>query len=353
MQAVIMAGGRGTRFWPKSRSRLPKQFLNIVGDRSMLRQTCDRITPVTGASGIWVVTNADYVDLVKEQLPEIPDDQILAEPFVRSTAPCIGLAALHIRKKIGDHERMAVFPSDHFIPDADEFRRCLSPCLDLEKRQGGLITIGIRPTMAETAYGYIETGVRIEEGAHRVARFREKPDRATAEAFLADGRHLWNSGIFIWSVATILAEIERHASALYSGLTELYPYLRTPEEKHYLNRVYETLPTISIDYAVMERAETIHTITGTFAWSDVGSWSAVEPFWNRDDRSNAFRGNILSVDTSGSIVESQDRLIALIGLENLIVIDTPDALLICRKDRDQDIRKIIEQVEKQGWNKYL
>jgi mannose-1-phosphate guanylyltransferase len=349
---VIMAGGRGTRFWPRSRARTPKQFLNIVGDDTMLRQTYHRIRPLAAPEAVWVVTNADYRDTVARQLPDLPADHILAEPAVRSTAPCIGLAALHIRRQAGD-PIMAVLPADHYIPDPAVFLRCLARAIETAGQTGGLVTIGIQPVSPETCYGYIEIGDRVQEGIHRVTAFREKPDLATAERFLAGGNHLWNSGMFIWRTATILGSLARYCPEIYGGLTDFEAHLGNTDAWAHLTRIYDAFPTLSIDYAVMERADQVYVLKGDFGWSDVGSWSAVQPFWGKDPQGNALRGSVVAVGSRDSIVAGDQRLIALVGVENLIVIDTPDALLVCRKDRDQDIKKVIEILQQQRLEEYL
>ncbi|MBI4553715.1 MAG: NTP transferase domain-containing protein [Candidatus Latescibacteria bacterium] len=356
MHIVIMAGGRGTRFWPRSRSRTPKQLLNIVGDGTMLRQTFDRVRPLADPSRVWVVTNEEYREAVAHQLPDLPPDHIIAEPLVRSTAPCIGLAALHVHRRAGD-EVMAVLSADHWIGDEAAFLRCLMTGAEVARHERTIVTIGIQPTSPETGYGYIQVGTLLGEmdgqRVHRVVRFTEKPDRETAEQFLNGGQHLWNSGIFVWTASTILWHIERLAPELHQGLMEIERALGTADEPGRVRRVYETLPTVSIDYAVMERADQVAVVLGGFGWSDVGSWSAVQPFWERDEHGNAVRGQVIGVDASGMIVESGGKLVALIGVDDLIVIETDDVLLVCRKDRDQDIKRMISELERRGLTEYL
>lgn len=349
---VIMAGGRGTRFWPRSRIATPKQFLNIVGTDSMIRQTFDRVKGLAAPDGIWVITNADYQQQVATQLPELADANILIEPAVRSTAPCIGLAALHIRRRNPD-AIMIVLPSDHFIPDQEAYHTCLTTAIEAARKTHGLITIGIQPVIPETGYGYIEAGDWIRGTLYRVSAFREKPDRVTAERFLTGGKHLWNSGMFIWSVSTILANLAQHCPEIYQGLMAFEKRIGSDEEWTELGRIYSAFPALSIDYAVMEHADDVFVVKGGFAWSDIGSWSAVEPFWERDEQGNAMRGNVIDIDTCNSIVVSEDKLVALIGVENLIIINTPDVVLVCRKDRDQDIKKVIESLERNDMNEYL
>jgi mannose-1-phosphate guanylyltransferase len=352
MNIVIMAGGRGTRFWPQSRIRTPKQFLNIVGEGSMLRQTFERVLPLADPSSIWVVTNEEYGHEVVRQIPEIPSENVITEPFVRSTAPCIGLAALNIQHRSADPV-MVVLPADHYIPDDGAFHNALTVGANVAVAEQALVTIGIQPTAPETGYGYIEVGDEVNPGIHRVDGFREKPDRATAETFLSGGRHLWNSGMFIWTVDTILDNMLRHCPDLHTGLTSLIPSLGAENQEREVLRVYENLPTISIDYAVMEQAEHVFVVRGEFGWSDVGSWSAVQQFWDTDEKGNAFRGRVIDVDSSGSIVDAGDDLIALIGVEDLIVINTGDAVLVCRKDRDQDIKQVIEALGNRNLKEYL
>lgn len=352
MHVVIMAGGRGTRFWPQSRTKTPKQFLHIVGDDTMIRQTYRRVTSIVPADHIWVVTNEEYSGVVAEQLPDLPPENILAEPAIRSTAPCIGLAAMHISHR-GGSDIMAVLPADHYIPDTDHFLDTLKKCEETAKREKSLVTIGIQPSAPETGYGYIHLGDKVKDDVHHVLGFREKPDRETALKFLSGGKHLWNSGMFVWPVDLILSELETHCPEIHAGLRALGDHIGMPDEATHLKRIYDGFPNISIDYAVMEKADRVFVIPGTFSWSDVGSWSAVDQFWPADENGNAFKGNVVEVDVRNAIVESRDRLTALIGVENIIVINTPDALLICRKDRDQDIKKIIEKLEAENLNDYL
>ncbi|MBM3263511.1 MAG: mannose-1-phosphate guanylyltransferase [candidate division Zixibacteria bacterium] len=349
---VIMAGGRGTRFWPRSRASSPKQFLDIVGTDTMIRLTCDRIGVLVPPEAVYVVTNADYREKVATQLPELPAKNILTEPAVRSTAPCIGLAALHIRRDHPDAV-MVVLPADHHIPDRAVFLQSLSTAIETARRTHALVTIGIEPSYPETGYGYIEVGETTGEGIHRVSGFREKPDRDTAARFVASGRHLWNTGMFIWPASIILENMARHAPEIYRGLEAFAPHIGQPDEWTQLERIYSVFPSRSIDHAVMEHARDVYVIRGRFGWSDVGSWSAVEPFWDKDENGNALRGKAISIDSRQTISASDGRLIALVGVENLIVIDTPDAVLICRKDRDQDIKKIIEALEQRGMTEYL
>ena len=352
MQVVIMAGGRGTRFWPHSRIQRPKQFLHIVGEDTMLRQTYDRIRSIAPPDAIWVVTNAEYGATVAEQLPDLPEENIISEPAIRSTAPCIGLTALHIRHRVGN-EMMVVLPADHFIPDTDQFIQCLRTCEATAEKEAGFVTIGINPTAPETGYGYIHVGDALGKNIHHVRGFREKPDRIKAEQFLSGGEHLWNSGMFVWSVDAILSGLEQYCPEVYSGLSALDAYIGTDEEGAQLARIYTELPNISIDYAVMEKASRVYVVIGGFSWSDVGSWSAVEQFWPIDADGNAFKGQVVGIDVHNSIVDSSDKLTAIVGLDDIIVINTSDALLICHKDRDQDIKKIIERLEDLGQQEYL
>jgi len=349
LYGVIMAGGRGTRFWPASRHSRPKQLLSILGDRSLLRHTVERLLPFLPAERILVVTGEDIAPAVRAQVPEIPPENLLLEPEGRNTAPCIGWAALHLRQHAGDPV-MAVLPSDHFIQDPLEFGRLLEAAAAWAQQGNHLVTIAIRPTYPETGYGYIRMGTcsgRIRDvPIYRVDGFWEKPDSATAESFLRAGTFFWNSGIFVWKASTILNALARQLPELLEGLRRMQAALQKGETQEGA-REFRNLAPISIDYGVIEKAEAVYAIQGEFGWNDVGSWTAVYTQSPKDASGNTCRGDLLAVEASGCLVDAPpDKLVALVGVKDLVVVDAGDALLICRLDRSQQVREVVERLKK-------
>jgi len=356
LYSVIMAGGSGVRFWPQSRRHRPKQLLNIVGDKTMIRATVDRIAPVTPFERIMVVTGARHAENIRKQIPEIPDSFIVAEPVSRNTAPCVALAAYKLAKSDPDAV-MVVLPADHLITKEEEFRSVLEAATKLAGDTEDLLTFGIVPDRPETGYGYIHVGPKVIEfkglSAHRVERFFEKPDLKTAQSYLKLGDYLWNSGMFIWKVSSIIKAIERYLPVVGKTMENLYPVLNTADESKALDEVYEALPDISIDYGVMERADNVLVIPIDVGWNDVGSWTSLQDVWNTDEEGNAVKGKILSLNAKGCVVSSPQKLTALVGVEDIIVVDTPDAILVCRKDRAQDIKQLQELLKKHGYQGLL
>ena len=356
MYAVIMAGGKGTRFWPLSREKRPKHLLNITGEKSIIQYTVDRVTPLVGKNNILIVTGASHSDEIREQLPQLPDENILIEPVGRNTAPCIGLAAIHIRKKNPDAV-MFVLPSDHLIAGTKSFLDSLTTAREMAKRGDCLVTIGISPKWPETGYGYMERGRLVDTiqktSIYEVESFREKPDSATAEAFLRDGGFFWNSGMFIWKASTILNAIKRLLPDLYEGLLTIEDSLGTKHEEEILSEVYRDIKPVSIDYGVMEKAPGVSMIEGDFGWNDIGSWDALWDVLDKDEGGNATRGNTISFDTSNSLIYSPKKMVALIGVEDLIVVETEDSLLICRRGSSQDVRRVVKRLEEKGMKEYL
>jgi mannose-1-phosphate guanylyltransferase len=356
MFAVIMAGGKGTRFWPRSRERMPKHLLDILGERTILRETVDRIRPIVPAERTLVVTGRSHAAEVIRQLPEIPPANILIEPVGRNTAPCIGLAALHVLNRVRD-EVMLVLPSDHRIGDDAAFRRILLAAAGEAINGAPLVTVGIRPTGPETGYGYIEQGDPAasfgNDQLFRVRSIREKPPREEAERYVTQGGFSWNSGMFVWKASTILAAIERFLPDLHQGLMRIREAIGTDREEEVVTEIYAGLRPISIDYGVMEKAEEILVIPGSFGWSDLGSWDALWEVSEKDVAGNAVRGEFIGIDAADSLVHSPGKLVALVGVRDLLVVETEDALLICRRGRSQDVRQVVEEIERRGRKEYL
>ena len=351
--AVIMAGGIGSRFWPLSRKKKPKQVLNIFGGNTLLQDAVTRISPLIPASEILIVTTRGLLDQVRQQLPDLGEGNFLVEPVGRNTAPCIGLAAIKLKKRDPDGI-MVVLPADHLIPDHDRFTACLSQAIETVKLDDSLVTIGITPTQPETGYGYIQydSERKLASGAYAVRTFAEKPTLCTAERFLASGDFLWNSGIFIWSIRRILSEIELSLPELFAALCEIEE-LTGPDRETQFEHIYSGLRAISIDYGVMERAQNVAVVRGDFSWSDIGNWAEVYRLSPKDGDGNVNIDGHILIDTRNCMIDSRDRLVATVGVENLIVINTEDALLICHRDAAQDVKRIVDYMERNQRDKYL
>lgn len=352
--ALIMAGGRGERFWPKSRKTLPKQFLSLTGDgKTMIQLTVERILPLVEMDDIYIVTNKDYRQLVREQLPEIPERNILCEPVGRNTAPCIGLGAMHINQKYDDAVMM-VLPSDHLIKQKKLFVDILGQACEIAEEDGNIVTVGITPSYPETGYGYIKFLTEKKKGsAFKVEKFVEKPNMDKAKEYLASGDYLWNSGMFMWKVSTILNKMQTLLPQIYQKLTQIGEAIGTPEEDKVLQEVFHTVESISVDYGILEKTDSIYTLPGDFGWDDVGSWLAVSRVRGTDENNNVLTGNVLAVDTTDCVVEAQEKLIATVGLKNLVVVDTKDAMLICEKEKANDIKKVLETLRNDDRQEYL
>lgn len=352
--ALIMAGGRGERFWPRSRRDMPKQFLSLTDDgKTMIQQTVERILPLVDMEDIYISTNRDYKPLVRQQLPDVPEENILCEPVGRNTAPCIGLGAVHVTRKYGDAV-MIVLPSDHLIKYTSIFVNTLSDACDVAEQGKNLVTLGITPDGPETGYGYIKFRPEASVGrALAVERFVEKPDRETAKEYLASEQYLWNSGMFIWKASSILDNIRQLLPDTYAGLERIGQAIGTDRQEEVLEKEFEAFKSESIDYGVMEKAKDIYILSGSFGWDDVGSWLAVERLKSSNEFGNVVNGNVVAVGTKNSIIQGEDKLIALVGVENMIVVDTRDALLICDKDHAGDIKKVLENLRICNRTEYL
>ena len=343
--ALIMAGGRGERFWPRSRVNMPKQFLSLTDDgKTLIQQTVERMLPLLDIEDVFIATNRRYKKLVMEQLPELPEENILCEPASKNTAPCIGLGAIHIAKKYDDAV-MFVLPSDHLITHPQIFRRMLRDAAHTAEEGPNLVTIGITPTYPETGYGYIKFDPEAAYGAaFAVDSFVEKPDLDTARKYVQSQQYLWNSGMFTWRVSTILDNLKTFMPDTYEGLMRIGEAIGTEEQDEVLEREFNAFKSESIDYGIMEKAKNIYILIGAFGWDDVGSWLAVERFRERNEFGNVVTGNVVMVDTKNTLIQGTKKLIAAVGLENLIIIDTDDALLVCDKSSTGDIKKVLENL---------
>lgn len=355
LYALIMAGGTGSRLWPRSRRQHPKQFLDITGNLTMLQQSQQRLLPLIPFERTIVATNQQYVDLVSRQLPGLPLENILGEPVGKGTAAAIGLAAVHLRKR-NPEAIMAVLTADHLIKKTDVFRQVLQAGADVAA-ENWLVTLGIKPDYPETGYGYIERGEFLgnvgEFEGYRVIRFVEKPDLQKAEAYVKSGRYAWNSGMFIWKAGRILEEMEKHMPELYAGLQKIERAITTDAYLETLEQVFPTLPAQTIDYGVMEKADRVAMLPVDIGWHDVGSWSAVYDVLPRNQDNNVVVGQHVSPDTKNSLIYSPRRLVATIGLDDVVIVDTEDVVLVCPRSRAQDVKKLIDILESNGEANYL
>lgn len=349
-----MAGGRGERFWPKSRKNLPKQFLSLTDDgKTMIQLTVERILPLVKLKDIFIATNKAYRELVLEQIPGLPEENILCEPIGRNTAPCIGLGAIHIAQKYDD-SIMFVLPSDHLIKFTNMFLKTLETGADVAENNTNLVTIGITPDYPETGYGYIKFDPRRTEGqAYAVERFVEKPSLEVAKEYLSTEEYLWNSGMFIWKVSSILKNMQKLMPDTYESLIKIKEAIGTPQQDFILEKEFHNMQSQSIDYGIMEKADNIYILPGTFGWDDVGSWLAVERIKKTNEFGNAVAGNIITVNTHNCIIQGDKKLIAIVGMEDTIVVDTKDATLICAKDSAGDIKKVTENLKICNRNEYI
>lgn len=367
--AVLLAGGRGTRFWPRSRMNTPKQLLNIVGRETMLRETMMRLAPLLKPRDIWAVTNAGQAAGVRRELRGVPASHILAEPVGRNTAAAIGLAAIHLASRYGD-TLMAVLPADTYIADTRRYRRLLRAGLDLARTSGNLVVLGVPPSWPETGYGYIERGDRAGRRggapAYAVRRFTEKPRLPLARKYVASGRYFWNAGMFFWRVSTFLENLRRFLPATYDGLINIEKTIGTQSYTSVLQRIYPHLKNISVDYAIMEsatrhfqegavagRATRVFVIPAKVGWSDIGSWAAVYELLAAKPGANVSAGPSFTFDAGGNYFWSPKKFVTAIGVHNLVVVETKDALLLCPRDRSQEVGKIVKWLEEKRLSRLL
>jgi len=347
--AVIMAGGRGERFWPQSRLKRPKHLLPIVGDKPMLAQTLERLEGFVEPEKVFIITNAEQREAVLEVCPQVPAGQVVGEPVGRDTAAAVGLAAMLVKLR-DPAAGFAMLPADAVIEDKEGFQEVLGAAFEAAEKQPLLVTIGIKPAYPATGYGYIHQGGKVLEAAGRpvfdVRAFVEKPDEKTAKAYLESGEYYWNAGMFVWAVATIEEAFERHTPELYDSLSAIHDRMQRGEELGpLLEEAYPKLEKISVDYAIMEKAERVAMLESAFDWDDVGEWPAIARHAEADGAGNVTRGEVVMSASKDNIVLSPDgHLTALIGVEGMIVVKTADATLICPKERAQDIKKLVKEI---------
>lgn len=361
--AAIMAGGGGTRFWPWSRAERPKQILPIVSHRSMIWETVDRLRPFIAPEKILIVTARSQAETLHQEVPQIPKSNLLLEPVGKNTAPCLCLAALHIQKK-SPQAVMVALPADHFISDRRGFLRTLRTAVKFAATRNVLVTLGVRPSEPETGYGYIQKGETLGKAqgmpVFRAKAFREKPTLPRARAYLRRGGYFWNSGIFIWQAGVFLEAVKKFLPRLYRQMMPLQKSLGTPRERRALESIYARAQSVSVDYGVMEKADNVALLEAQFSWNDVGSWAALGKFWRKDEKGNALAGGttparrkILAIDSAGCLIRGEEKLIAVIGLKDTIVVEAGNAFLVCARERAQEVRKVLQELKHRGWKEYL
>jgi mannose-1-phosphate guanylyltransferase len=342
--AIIMAGGGGERFWPMSRMRTPKQLLALVSKRTLIEETVARIEPLFSRRNILVITNSQQAQKIGALLPQLPRRNIIAEPMRRDTAAAVALAATIVGER-DPSATMAVLPADHVIREPERYRQVLSDCLALAQREKALVTIGIHPHEPNTGYGYIEVGARKTTGTRtnffRARRFVEKPDLSTAKRYLASGKYRWNAGMFVWSFEAIREGLQRHMPEVTAQIARLRPWVDTARFGSALRKIYPGLPRISIDFGLMEKASNVVVADGKFAWDDVGSWVALENHLPRGTEGNVARGRLMTLRSHNNIIIGNKKLIATLGVRDLIIVQTDDATLVCHRDEAQKIKELV------------
>ena len=352
---LIMAGGVGSRFWPASREHLPKQFLDITGSgKSLLRETVDRFQAFVPTDHMYIITHQDYTSLVKEVVPELSTEQIIGEPSRNNTAPAIALASLKL-SKLNPEAVCIVAPADHMIHREDEFERVINLAVQHAAEKNSLVTLGIAPTRPDTGYGYIEFDRQDQKEVAHVKSFREKPDRQTAEEYLRSGSFVWNAGIFIWKLSVILENIREHAPSVSDVLAPGIPFYNTSKEKEFINDAYPKTEKISIDYAVLERADNVFTIPCDIDWSDLGTWSSLYDYLDKDNAGNVLLSGRVFMDGANNnlVFSKKDKLIVVKGLENHIIVDTKDCLMIYPMHDEQAIKTLKKDLEEKGFIDHL
>ncbi|WP_288072842.1 mannose-1-phosphate guanylyltransferase [Hydrotalea sp.] len=353
---AIMAGGIGSRFWPKSRTAYPKQFLDILNTgKTLIQWTYERFASFIPAENIFIVTSQEYTHIVSTQLPQINVDNIIAEPSRKNTAPCIAYIAFKLQQENPD-AALIVAPSDHMILDSDTFQKIALKALKFVSEQPALLTLGIKPTYPNTGYGYIQHDAHeIKSGIFKVKTFTEKPNLELAKTFLSSGDFLWNAGIFVWKVSTVLQTFEKYQPEMFELFDSEKTHLNTPEERNAIHRIYPLCTNISIDFAIMEKADNVYVLPAAFGWSDLGTWNSAYENLDKDYLGNAVVSeNVIVIDATKCMISAeQDKLVVVQGIDDCIIVDTPDVLLICKKDKEQAIKEYVAEIKRNKGDKYL
>ncbi len=353
---AIMAGGIGSRFWPSSRTSYPKQFLDILNTgKSLIRWTYERYATFIPAENIFVVTSQEYVGITKQHLPELPEENIVAEPSRKNTAPCIAYISFKLSQK-DPEASLIVAPSDHMILDIENFRHITLQALNFVEHIKALVTLGIKPTHPNTGYGYIQHApIAVADGIYKVKTFTEKPNLELARTFITSGDFLWNAGIFVWQVKTLIKAMELYQPEMFELFDAEKAHMNTADENEAIDRIYPLCTNVSIDFAIMEKADNVYVIPSSFGWSDLGTWNSAYDNLEKDYLGNAVAGeNVIVIDATKCMVSvPNDKLVVLQGLDDCIVVDTPDVLLICKKEKEQYIKEYVAEVKRNKGDKYL
>ncbi len=352
MYHVIMAGGSGTRFWPRSRKDLPKQLLNLIGNDTLIRQTVDRIKEIDSADKIFIVASPSLCEQIKKEIPKIPSSNFIKEPSGKNTAPAIGLAALYVYKQ-NPNAIMAIYPADHLIQDNIEFKKIIHTAADFVEEKNVLMTIGIKPSYPATGYGYIQFNPQEDEQIYSVKTFAEKPHKDAAINFFESGEFLWNAGIFVWKADQILIEMKTHMCELHDSLDVIYDAMNSSQFDVVLDREWEIIRSESIDYGILEKAENVYTIKADFGWSDLGSWQSLFNILDKNSKGSVHDGEVVSVDSQNNFVISPNRLTTLIGVENLTVVNMMDVTLIMPHAESEKVKTIVKMLESMNKDEYL
>jgi len=356
LYTLIMAGGSGTRFWPRSKTVKPKQYLNIFGNESLLQSTINRFATFTETSNIYLFSNKTQSGVLEEQTPMLPKENLIYEPVGKNTLPCIGLAAMFAEKENPDGI-MVVSPSDHLIENNELFRDTILTAVRIADKKNGIVTIGITPTYPATGYGYVETEADISGTEKikqfKVKRFVEKPNEQTAQEYIKSGSFYWNSGLFVFKVSIFLEAIKQFAPELFSDLKKIQVSIGTTAFESTLDTIYRAVQSISVDYGIMEHAKNIYLVEGNFVWNDLGSWESVYLAGEKDESGNSLNGEVIAIDSKNSYIYSDSGFIALVGLDNVIVVQDGNTTLVCKRDCAEDVKLVINQLKSESKNQFL
>ncbi|MCD6287808.1 MAG: mannose-1-phosphate guanylyltransferase [Candidatus Hydrogenedentes bacterium] len=354
--AVVLCGGRGTRFWPKSRTATPKQILPIVSDQSLIKDVADRLRPVLPQENLWLLTTPRLVDVLRSHVDFIPPKQFLCDPVPRNTAPILGMAAVYLEHRTPGAV-MGSFHADAAIGQVGKFRKLVRAAYRLAERNDVLVTLGVAPRSPHTGFGYICAGELIDTlggfTAHKVARFKEKPSRSTARKYVAAGNYYWNTGMFFWKCRTFLDAIAKYLPDVYEELELIRASIGTRKEKRTIEECFERMRKVSVDHGILEKACNIAVLTTDLDWDDVGSYSTLYEYWPADKDGNRVRGNAITVNSENVLIDSPDRLVAAVGIKDIMIVDTGDAVLVCHRDAGQDVGRVVDELERRNRTEYL